>query len=166
MAKPAKTAEIEVTPRVVNKIISDILEKYADLESARGSFMNRARRIREGIQGVVDGAAARGIPPKITKLTIKIEQTQAKLQAMMAELDGEERKMLRKLITAHGDKKQLALFADLPDAVKAPKEDVVVVDDKPKKKKGPGATGADISTAAEAAAFDPPKADDEYKPLH
>lgn len=152
MAKSAKSAEIEVTPRVVNKIIGDILGHYADLESARGSFMNKARRIREHIQSVVDGAAARGIPPKLTKLTIKIEQTQAKLQSLMAELDSEERKLLKKVITAHGNTAQLKLFDDLPPAVKAEKP--IVVEDTKKKaraKKGEGATGADIDAAEKAA---------------
>lgn len=146
MAKSAKATDVEITPRIVNKIIGDILEKYADLESTRGAFMNKARRIRDGIQTVIEGAAARGIPPKITKLTIKIEQTQAKLQSLMAELDGEERKLLKRIVVAHGNKKQLALFADLPEAVRPPK--AVVVELKPKRK---GASGADIEAAEKAA---------------
>src|SRR5262245_52845370 len=143
MAKQAKSAEIEVTPRLVNKLVGGILEKYSELETARGSFMNRARRIREGIQSVLDEGAARGVPPKLMKLMIKIEQHQTKLQAMIAEFDSEERKLLKKIVVARGDKKQLALFNDLPEAVKPPKEVVVAADAKEKrsKKKGNGATG-------------------------
>jgi len=155
MAKAAKTKDIEISDRLVNKIIRDILEKYSELETARGSFMNRARRIREGIQGVVDEAAARGIPPKLTKLTIKIEQAQKKLQAMMAELDAEERKLLKRIVVAHGDKAQLQLFNDLPPAVAAPKE-VVIADSKaekkpPKAKKAKGVTGEELAQADQAA---------------
>ena len=156
MAKAAKSKDVEISERVVNRIIRDILEKYSELETARGSFMNRARRIREGIQGVIDEAAARGIPPKLTKLTIKIEQAQAKLQAMMAELDAEERKLLRKIVVAHGDKAQLQLFNDLPPAVAAP-EEVVIPDEKAEKKpkaakKAKGVTGEELAQADKAAA--------------
>lgn len=165
MAKPAKVAKnagVEVSPRVVNRIIGDILSHYADLESERGKFMNRARRIREGIQSVIDGATARGIAPKITKLVIRIEQTQQKLQSLMAELDSEERKDLRKIVVAHGNKAQLSLFNDLPPAPKP--EQPVLIETKSRKKhpeaaaskpngdekKLQGASGADIDAAIKA----------------
>jgi hypothetical protein len=140
MAKNAKQVEIEVTPKLIKKLISDILAEYGELESARGAFMNRARRIRERIGSHIEGAAARGIPAKISKLTIKIQQTQIKLQGLMAELDSEERRLLKRIITAHGDKAQLQLFADLPPALKPPKEVVIEAakgTKKPPKRKQP-----------------------------
>jgi hypothetical protein len=149
MARSAKTTDIEITERVANKLIGDILSKYADLETARGQFMNQARRIREGIQSVIDGAAARGIAPKITKLTIKIEQTQAKLQGLMAELDAEERKQLKKILVAHGNKAQLRLFDDLPEAVRPPPVVILSGGRTPKHPKDrKGVSGADLEKAA------------------
>ena len=144
MAKPAKAAQVvEVTPKIVNGLIKLILESHSDLESARGSFMNKARRIRETIQATIDSGAARGIPPKMTKLMIKIEQLQAKLKTNLAELDSEERKLMKRIVIAHGSKEQLALFSDLPEAAK-PEKPVVIKETKAKGGKGAKATGEKV----------------------
>ena len=119
MAKAAKSGNIEVTPRLVNGVIKDVLDKFDVIESARGTYMNAARRQREGISAVYERAAQQGIPQKVMKLQIRIEQTQSKLSSLITELEGEERAMLEKVVRAHGEKTQLALFPDLPAGMKA-----------------------------------------------
>ena len=119
MAKAAKSGNIEVTPRLVNGVIKDVLDKFEVIESARGTYMNAARRQREGISAVYERAAQQGIPQKVMKLQIRIEQTQTKLSSLITELEGEERAMLEKVVRAHGEKTQLALFPDLPAGAKA-----------------------------------------------
>lgn len=119
MAKAAKSGNIEVTPRLVNGVIKDVLDKFDVIESARGTYMNAARRQREGISAVYERAAQQGIPQKVMKLQIRIEQTQTKLSSLITELESEERAMLEKVVRAHGEKTQLALFPDLPAGAKA-----------------------------------------------
>ena len=118
MAKAAKSGNIEVTPRLVNGVIKDVLDKFDVIESARGTYMNAARRQREGISAVYERAAQQGIPQKVMKLQIRIEQTQTKLSSLITELEGEERAMLEKVVRAHGERTQLALFPDLPAGTK------------------------------------------------
>jgi len=154
MAKSAKaTPDIEITERMEAKFVKDVLEQHELIESARGSYMNKARRHRETIVTVLEGLAARGVPQSVSKLHIKVIQTQEKLKGLLAELDSEERKMAMKLAKCRG-KEQLALFADLPPAEKpevveaaATKEPKAAA----KAKGGKGKTKAK-ATAAEAEA--------------
>lgn len=90
--------------------------------------------------------AARGVPPKLTKLLHGIERTQTKLRSQLAELDAVERKLMKKLATAHGDKAQLSLFADLP-AADGP--EAVVIETKSKGKKRRGVAGDEIPAPAD-----------------
>jgi hypothetical protein len=118
MAKAAKSGNIEVTPRLVNGVIKDVLDKFDVIESARGTYMNAARRQRDAIANVYERAAQQGIPQKVMKLQIKIEQTQAKLTGLITELEEENRAMLEKVVRAHGVPTQMALFPDMPAGVK------------------------------------------------
>ena len=49
MAKAAKSVEVEITDRMANKFVKDILEHFENIESARGTFMNKARRERDAM---------------------------------------------------------------------------------------------------------------------
>ena len=119
MAKAAKSGNIEVTPRLVNGVIKDVLEAFDVIESARGTYMNAARRQRDKMATVYERAASQGIPQKVMKLQIKIEQTQAKLTGLITELEEEHRTMLEKVVRAHAVPQQMALFPDMPSGVKA-----------------------------------------------
>jgi hypothetical protein len=116
MAKAAKSGNIEVTPRLVNGVIKDVMEAFDMIESARGTYMNAARRQRDKMASVYERAAQQGIPQKVMKLQIKIEQTQAKLTGLITELEEENRAMLEKVVRAHGVPTQLALFPDIAPA--------------------------------------------------
>jgi len=146
MAKQAKTVEVEVTERTVKGIVKDVLSGFDDLESARGSYMNKARRIRETITAIYERGAARGIPQKVMKLQIKIVQQKAKLVSLITELEGEERKMLQKVAKAYGDHAQLALFKELPPIPKAEKPPKAA-----KEPKQSGISGEQLNAAMEAA---------------
>ena len=119
MAKAAKSGNIEVTPRLVNGVIKDVLEAFDVIESARGTYMNAARRQRDKMATVYERAAQQGIPQKVMKLQIKIEQTQAKLTGLITDLEEENRAMLEKVVRAHAVPQQMALFPDMPAGVKA-----------------------------------------------
>ena len=124
MAKAAKTVEIEVSEQMADKFVSDILERFENIESARGVYMNQARREREAMQGIYEGMAARGISQKAAKTEIKIITAMQKVKGWIADLEAEDRKMVQKLAKAQNDKTQLQLFGDLPPLskpAKAPK---------------------------------------------
>jgi len=134
MAKAAKQATgVEPSPKLVNGIVKDVLECHDQIESARGKYMNAARRQRELMSAVYERGAAHGLPQRVMKLQIKIEQLQAKLVGAITELEAENRKMLHRVAKARGNKAQLALFNELPPLPKAAKtptqadiEDVVL----------------------------------------
>lgn len=189
MAKQAKETDVEVTPRIVNSIIKRVTECHSDLETARGQYMNKARRIRDTMATVYESGAAEGIPQKVMKLQVRIEQTLEKLKGLYTEMEAEQQIMARKVMKARGDKVQLALFADMPipkvkamtaaekkaKAAAETKAAAVAKADAAKQKangngKHPGATGADIDKA-ETDAGNPPvttteAAGEDFKPLH
>jgi predicted xylose isomerase-like sugar epimerase len=123
MAKAAKTVEVEITERMANKFVRDILERFENIESARGTFMNKARREREAMATIYEGMAARGVSQKAAKANIKIVRALEKIKGWMTELEAEDRKMTQRLAKAQGDKKQLMLFGELPPAPKPTKEE-------------------------------------------
>lgn len=134
MAKQARQAAVEFTDRDVNKFVADILERYVNIESARGKFMLAARREREGMQATYEGMAARGLAQKIAKIEIEIIRLVERIKGKVADLDHEQRKMLEKLARAQGDKRQLSLLLEVPQPPKPPKAEKPPKAPKPPKK--------------------------------
>jgi len=116
MAKPAKSqsTETEVSDRVINKAVKDILDRYSNIETARGRYMNAARAERDAMATVYENLAARGVTQKAAKTEIKIIQLIGKVTGLLAELEEEDRKMVERLAKAQDDKKQLELLFDTP----------------------------------------------------
>ena len=133
MAKAAKTVEIEITDRVANKFVRDIIERYENIESARGTFMNKARREREAMTSIYEGMAAKGVSQKSAKTNIKIVRALEQIKGWMADLEAEDRKMAQKLAKAQGDKRQLMLFGELPAMPKPTKAEKAEAEAKPSK---------------------------------
>jgi hypothetical protein len=124
MAKAAKSpAESEVPDRVINKAVKDILDRYSNIESARGRYMNAARAERDAMATVYENLAARGVTQKAAKCEIKIIQLIEKIHGLVAELESEDRKMVEKMAKAQDDKKQLSLMLDVPKPKKEAKAD-------------------------------------------
>jgi len=121
MAKAAKAQEIEINEKMATKFVADIQERFERIESARGTYMNAARREREAMNTIYEGMAARGVPQKVAKIEIKIIQAMERIKGWMQDLEAEDRKMVQKLAKALGDKKQLMLFGELPPAPKPEK---------------------------------------------
>jgi hypothetical protein len=121
MAKAAKQVDAEFTPKLINGIIKDINEADEQIDSARGKYMNAARRQRELKQAVYERAASQGIPQKVMKLQVEAERLLEKYLGKVAELEVENRKMALKIAKVRGNKAQMALFNDLPPMPKEPK---------------------------------------------
>ena len=120
MAKSAKSPpEVEITERIASKFVRDILERYENIEAARGKFMHAARREREAMQSVYESMAARGVSQKSSKTEIKIVRALERIKGWMSDLAAEDRKMVARLAKAQKDRKQLLLFAELKPLTKA-----------------------------------------------
>jgi hypothetical protein len=121
MAKPAKQKD-DITDRVVEKFIRDVMEQYEAIASAQGVYMNRARKSREAMQGIYEGLAQKGISQKAAKVQSKVIRSMDKIKGWMTDLEIEDRKMVERLAKMRGDKKQLLLFGELPQEPKPVKE--------------------------------------------
>ena len=114
MAKPAKQVDVQVSDKDAKKFVSDILAHFENIESARGAYMNRARRERDGMAVIYETMAAKGVPQKSAKTNIRIIRLLQKAKSLIAELEADEAKMAQRLAKAQGDRQQLALWNDLP----------------------------------------------------
>jgi len=131
MAKQAKQASVEFTERDVKKFVADILERQANIESAKGAYMRQARSERDGMNSIYEGMAARGLAQKIAKTEIAILGLIERIKRLTAEMDSDQRKMLEKVARMQGDKKQLSLLLEVPRPIR------VKAEKKPKAEKAP-----------------------------
>jgi hypothetical protein len=131
MAKAAKSPDGEITEARAKKFRADVLERHERIESAKGTYMNRARQEREAIQTLVEGLTQFGISNKVAKLNIKIAIWTERIAGWYADLEVEQRKQVVKLAKAQGDKKQLSLFGDLPKHEKPSRHNVVQMEMEP-----------------------------------
>jgi hypothetical protein len=75
------------------------IESYLrDLESERGSYMNRCRGIREELKTVYEDAKNDGIPREELKCAINTAQLQRKINRMAAELEADARQNYEDII--------------------------------------------------------------------
>ena len=61
MAKAAKAVEVEITERMANKFVKDIMERFENIESLRGKFMNGARKEKEAMTVIYEGTRPRAV---------------------------------------------------------------------------------------------------------
>jgi hypothetical protein len=123
MAKSAKSVEVEITERMANKFVKDILERYDTIDDARDKLKRVTERERDGMNTVYEGMAARGVSQKAAKTEIKIVRALEQIKGWVSDLEIEDRKMVERLAKAQGDKRQLLLFAELPAMPKPTKAD-------------------------------------------
>lgn len=114
MAKAANAPEFN--PSAAKKVHKQVLQLHDDILSARGTYMNRARRIKENIASAIEAGAGNGLNPKIIKLQIQVHQKIESLKETLAKLDAEERKEAAAYAKAIGMPVQLQMFKELPAA--------------------------------------------------
>src|SRR5262245_33820469 len=131
MAKPAKQVDIEVTDKVATKFLKDILAHFDNIESARGTYMNKARREREAMASIYESMAARGVSQKAAKTNIKIVRALEKIKGWVSDLEAEDRKMAERLAKAQKDRRQLQLFSELPKQTKPKAKQMEFEEDAP-----------------------------------
>lgn len=92
----------------VKEAVRNIEERYNELASARGTYMQKCRQIRETMAAHYDVAGERGISKKLLKKIIKERDLERKIDALGADLEPDERSELEMLVERLGD------FGSLP----------------------------------------------------
>jgi hypothetical protein len=145
--KEKSAAEITLSDRTVKQFTNKIMERFENIESAKGTYMNRARKEREAMSVIYEGLAAQGVPQRVSKLHVKILRGVEQLKGWIEELEAEEQAIARKMAKAQGNKEQMSLFAALP-VQKVAKAAVAAVAEKAKAKAKPTTEGSEEGTKA------------------
>jgi hypothetical protein len=143
MARHAKDVAPELKDAEVKKRVVEILAHYENIETARGKFMNSARREREGMTAIYEALAQQGVSQKSAKTEIKIVRAIERIKGWMSDLEEEDRRMVQKLAKAQGDKRQLSLFLDTEEEGRQPR--------RRKAKAAPQAAAEDMGAAVGSA---------------
>jgi murein L,D-transpeptidase YcbB/YkuD len=123
MAKAAKHKEPEVGSKAV-RILRTVHVCYENIESARGRYMNAARKEREHMQSQYEALAALGISQASAKINVKIDRALTKIKGWLSDLEIEDRKMAERIAKAQENKRQLSFWADLPKPTKAEQKEL------------------------------------------
>jgi hypothetical protein len=110
----AKAADASNTfdPALIQNLVGKIEGYFSDLDSERGTYMQRCRGIRESISAVYDEAKARGVPKKELRVFVNGRQALEKARRVLADLEAEQRETVEMLAEAFGDAADLPLFAN------------------------------------------------------
>lgn len=98
-------------PKLLKDIISRVEAKDAELESAKGAYMKRARDIRESRMGILQEAEARGLPKKELKAVLKARKAKRALDGIRDELEPDNQDTFDLLADILGDYAGTALGA-------------------------------------------------------
>lgn len=88
--------------------IAKIESYFADMESEKGAYMRRCKSIRGSIDVVYEEAKALGIPKKVLKAHVDLRKLEARKEALVANLDGDDAETFEMISDVLGD------FATLP----------------------------------------------------
>jgi uncharacterized protein (UPF0335 family) len=111
MAKAAAaTTTNGFDPKIVQPLVKKIEGFFDDLDSERGTYMQKCRSIRESISAVYEEADARGIPKKELRAFVTARLKLEKARAVLDALEADQRETVEMLSEAFGDAADLPLF--------------------------------------------------------
>lgn len=108
MARKANENTNSPSDEDVKSAVKNIEERYQDLASERGVYMQKCKRIREGMANDYEAAGNRGISKKLLKKIIKERDLERKIEALTIDLEPDERSELEMLV------EKLGAFVDTP----------------------------------------------------
>jgi hypothetical protein len=111
MAQPA-SATNTFDPTIVKPIVDKIEGFLADLDSERGSYMQRCRSIRDSMSSAYEEGKARGIPKKELRALVRTREKLRAARRVLDDLEPEQRQTVEMLAEAFGDAADLPLFAE------------------------------------------------------
>ena len=101
MAREAKSNG--PTDREIKSAFKNILGCHEELESERGKYMNRARKIRAGMAEVYDEAADKGITRKVLRAKVKKYFLEVRAAKCREDLEADAQAEFDDIETALGD---------------------------------------------------------------
>ncbi len=96
------------SPEDVQSAVRSIEQRYTELATERGAYMQKCRRIREDMSSNYDAAGLNGISKKLLQKIIKERDLERKIAGLTDDLEPDERSELEMLVEALGE------FGDLP----------------------------------------------------
>ena len=87
----------------VKAAVTNIEERLSDLASERGIYMQKCKRIREGMANDYETAGNRGISKKLLKTIVKERELERKIDALTIELEPDERSEREMLVEKLGE---------------------------------------------------------------
>lgn len=103
MARKANETTNSPDSEDVKAAVRNIEERFADLASERGVYMQKCKRIREGMANDYDTAGNRGISKKLLKTIVKERELERRIAALSNELEIDEQSERDMLIEKLGD---------------------------------------------------------------
>lgn len=92
--------------------MASFIDKFEELEKEvlreKMAYMERCRRIREQQKDLLDDAKSQGLPKNVVKAVAKARELERKSQALMENLEDDQRQIFKDIREALGD------YADLP----------------------------------------------------
>lgn len=92
----------------VKEAVKQIEECYNDLSTERGKYMQKCKKIREGMADEYESAEKRGISKKLLKKIVKERELERKMIAVTADLEEDDKSTYEMLVEKLGD------FANTP----------------------------------------------------
>lgn len=111
MAKRARREEIGANGIDGDKVaayVRKIEDHFETMASEQGAYMARCKGIRGSIQVVYEEAKALGIPAKVLRAHVELRKLEAKKEALVEKLEGDDADSFERVSAALGD------FAALP----------------------------------------------------
>ena len=108
MARKATASSNSPAPEDVQHAVKAIEQRYTELATERGKYMQICRRVREEMASNYDAAGLNGISKKLLQKIIKERDLERKIDGLTKDLEPDERHELEMLVEALGD------FGDLP----------------------------------------------------
>jgi len=109
MARKATATSNTPTPEDVQHAVRAIEQRYTELATERGKYMQVCRRIREEMSGNYEAAGLNGISKKLLVKIIKERDLERKIAGLTDDLEPDERSELEVLVEALGDFRELPL---------------------------------------------------------
>ncbi len=87
----------------VKAAVRNIEERLSDLASERGVYMQKCKRIREGMANDYETAGNRGISKKLLKTIIKERELERRIDGLTLDLEPDERSEREMLVEKLGE---------------------------------------------------------------
>ena len=97
-------------PTVITACIKRVEELHGELETERGKFMLKCRRIRERMDTAYEEADTKGVPKREMRAAVRIRMKRKTAETELDKLEPDVREGVQKILREFGDAADLPLF--------------------------------------------------------